>query len=95
MHREIHIASLLLHIKSAEVVSLVERLSSLPRAEHHLHDDGHKMIVVFEANSESMLSSVINDIGSYPGVLSAQLCYHHCEPVESLEEEMENAIYTT
>jgi nitrate reductase NapAB chaperone NapD len=44
--------------------------------------------VLLEANNESEIAERVALINAIEGVLSVALIYHHCEPSDSLEEEI-------
>ena len=95
MNNEIHIVSLLIHVKPGELHDAMQLATAFPNAECHADDKNHKFVLIFEAGSEHDLNSSIDQINNWKGILSSQLCYHHCEPVESLNEEICYATYAS
>ncbi len=95
MNNETHIVSLILHVKPEKSGLILDRASALPKSECLNDPDTGRLVLVFEAGSDDALSDWIRQINDWPGVLSSQLCYHHCESDESLNEEMENVIHTS
>ena len=88
MNNETHIVSMIIHARPEFMDDFLAKAGKLPKAECHTSIKGHKFILVFEAGSEIELSGFISEISTWKGVLSAQLCYHHCETSESLQEEI-------
>lgn len=95
MNNDVHIVSLIIHALPEHMHEVQDKANKLPQSECHSNKDDHKFVLVFEAESESELSSQINEINTWKGVLSTQLCYHHCEPNESLQEEIQYATHTS
>ena len=95
MNKETHIVSLVVHALPDQIDAIITKASSLPQAECHREDQCNKFVVVFEAEKEGDISSIMDDITHWQGVMSVQLCYHHCEPEASLLEEIDHAIYTS
>lgn len=79
---------MVVHVRPEFRDEILEKANRLLNAECHHDDNRHKIVLMFEAESDDALSSGMNTINSWRGVLSSQLCYHHCEPLESLEEEI-------
>jgi nitrate reductase NapAB chaperone NapD len=95
MSDDIHIVSLIIYASPEYLDDVLDKVNKLPEAECHSNKGDHKFVLVFEAESESALSSQVNEINNWKGVLSTQLCYHHCEPNESLLEEIQYATHTS
>ncbi len=95
MNNETHIVSLIIYCRPEFISKVIDKTKDLPNSECHSIQDSHKLVLIFEVNSEFALSSSIDEINNWQGVLSVQLCYHHCEPNESLQEEIQYAIHTS
>ena len=95
MNNDVHIVSLIVHAHPEYMDEVLKKANKLPQSECHSNKEGHKFVLVFEAQSESELYSWISEINTWKGVLSTQLCYHHCEPNESLQEEIHYATHTS
>lgn len=93
--KELHIASLIILVRPENFEEILKLADSLPRAECQHDANCNKLIVVFEASSEMELSDILDSINNWQGVLSAQLAYHHCEPAESLLEEISHVSHTS
>ena len=68
--------------------TIAAMIGELPRAEISLSTGQGKLIVLLEANNESEIAERVALINAIEGVLSVALIYHHCEPCDSLEEEI-------
>ena len=95
MQDELHIASLVIRSWPDAFDQVIDLAGKLPTAEVMNNESKDCLAVVFEATSETEISSIINQVQDWPGVLSAQLAYHHCEANDSLQEEIPDAIYTS
>ena len=93
MSNETHIVSLIIYALPEYLDGVLEKAGKLPEAECHSNNKDHKFVLVFEAESEADLYYLMDKINSWKGVLSSQLCYHHCETNESLQEEINNEIH--
>jgi len=91
MNRETHIVSLIVQLVPEYKDEIIKKASLIPLSEYYTDSHVHKLVIVFEAESESTLSTWFDDINNWQGVLSTQLCYHHCESNESLQEEIQYA----
>lgn len=95
MDEEIHIVSLIIYLIPGYKKEILHKAHKLPQAECHTDDETHKVVLVFEVESEAGLANAIDEINSWQGVLSTQFCYHHCESNESLQEEIQYANHAT
>ncbi len=93
--QEIHIVSLVIHALPEHIDDVVNKAGKLPQAECHREAQHNKFVLVFEAEKESEISSTMDDITHWQGVMSVQLCYHHCEPDGSLLEVIDYATHTS
>ena len=91
MPKDVHIVSLIIMVRSEHKRSVIDNIEKIPGAENFSDEGVNKVVMVFEAESESDLVSQINEINGWQGVLSSQLCYHHCESNVALQEEMSYA----
>ena len=88
MNNETHIVSMIICCLPEKMNDAVIRAKALAQAECYTGENPNKFVLVFEAASESEVSNQMDQINTWDGVLSAQLCYHHCETNESLQEEI-------
>ena len=91
MLKDIHIVSLMIQVRPEYKQAVIDKAVDIPSAEYFSDEGVNKLVLVFEADSESELIAQIDKINSWQGVLSSQLCYHHCEPNAALQEEMSYA----
>jgi nitrate reductase NapD len=76
---EIHIASLVVHVRPEAADAVARGLAAWLGVEIHAHDPIGKMVVTLEAASESEIAQRLGAIQNLPGVLSAALVFHHFE----------------
>lgn len=88
MSNELHISSLIVHGKIAHKAQITTAINQLPGAEIHAVSEQGKFIVTLETASDSKILDCINHINRIDGVLSTVLVYHHCEGLDTLEEEI-------
>ncbi len=69
--------------------AIAAMIGELPRAEVPLGAHQGKLIVLLETNNEAEITERVAFISAIEGVLSVALIYHHCEPCDSLEEEVD------
>ena len=91
MSDDVHIVSLIIHVLPEFKNQVLSKANNMPQAECHANKDDNKFVLVFEADSDAVLSSSMDEINNWQGVMSVQLCYHHCETNESLQEEIQYA----
>lgn len=75
MPDEVHIASLLVHVRPDCADAVRERIAATPGAEVHAVQAG-KMIVTLEGPHEGWVADRMTEIGVTAGVLSAVLVFH-------------------
>ena len=93
MNNETHIVSMVIYCLPEKINEAILKAKALDQAECHSDPDQNKFVLVFEAASEAEVSNQMDQINAWDGVLSAQLCYHHCETNESLQEEIDHEIH--
>lgn len=91
MSDDVHIVSLIIHVLPEYKNEVLSRANKMPQAECHSTKKDNKFVLVFEAESDAVLSSSMDEINNWQGVMSTQLCYHHCETNESMQEEIQYA----
>jgi len=91
MSDDVHIVSLIIHVLPEYKNEVLRNAKDMPQAECHSNKGENKFVLVFEAESDAVLSSSMDEINNWQGVMSTQLCYHHCETNESLQEEIQYA----
>ncbi|HSA81280.1 MAG TPA: chaperone NapD [Geminicoccaceae bacterium] len=83
---EIHVASLVVHVRPERVAELEEAIAAFAGAEVAAADRSGKLVVTLEADDERRIADQLDAIGALPGVLSATLVAHHAEPLTPAEE---------
>ena len=89
MNEEVHISSIVVQGNPVQVDTIAAMIGELPRAEISLSTGQGKLIVLLETNNEAEITEQVAFISAIEGVLSAALVYHHCEPRDSLEQEID------
>ncbi len=89
MNEEVHISSIVVQGNPVQVDTIAAMIGELPCAEIPLSAGQGKLIVLLEANNEAEIAERMAFISAIEGVLSAALVYHHCEPRDSLEQEID------
>ena len=75
---ELHVASLVLHVRPENVPLVLPALAEMPGVEVPAASGG-KLIVTLETLSEADIVTRMNEMSLLPGVLSAALVFHHFE----------------
>jgi periplasmic nitrate reductase NapD len=75
---EIHVSSLVLHIRPESLPEARAALAMLPGVEVHA-ESGGKVVVTLETESEADIVTRMNAISFLPGVLSTALVFHQVE----------------
>ena len=91
MSENVHIVSLIIHVLPEYKNKVLNQANKMPQAECHSNKELNKFVLVFEAETDAVLASSMDEINNWQGVMSTQLCYHHCETNESLQEEIQYA----
>ncbi len=86
MNNALHIASLLVHCRPELLEAVKRNLVLLPRTELHQESAAGKVVVVLEAEDESLILDTISHIQQIPGVLNAALIYHELLSTEGEPE---------
>jgi nitrate reductase NapD len=79
MNQELHISSLVVHIKPENAVQLTNSINALQEAELITVTPEGKAIVVIEANHQKQIMKCIDHINDLNGVLHTGLVYHEFE----------------
>jgi nitrate reductase NapD len=84
--REIHISSMVVHVRPAHLQTVKKNIEHLPGAEIHGESDSGKLVVVLETQNQGYITDVIDKIGGFEHVLSTALVYHQIEYLDSSKE---------
>lgn len=82
MPAELHIASLLVHVRPDSVEEARDRIAALKGVEVHAEQSG-KMVVTVEGPHEGWVADRMTDINLIGGVLSAVLVFHQVATEET------------
>lgn len=86
---EVHISSLVLHVKPELFQSVNDELSQYPQAEISGCDaTAGKLVIVLETDSMGEVKQAIADFEACEGVLTVTMVYHHAESDESMKEDI-------
>lgn len=76
---EVHLASLVVHVRPEAADSVAAVIAAMPGVEIHARTVW-KMVVTVETASEDGILAAMTTIGVQHGVMSTALAYHHAEP---------------
>lgn len=82
---EVHISSLVAHVKPEAMAHTRQRIDALPGAEIFAESPEGKLVVVIESRSHSSVTDVIESISKFKGVLNTALVYHQIESSHTIE----------
>jgi nitrate reductase NapD len=68
------------HVRPEKAPAVRADMSDMPGVEVHA-DEGGKIIVTLETDTEADIVARLNEISLLDGVMSATLVFHHFEPV--------------
>ncbi len=89
MNEEVHISSLVVHVRPELRESAAAEISRVDGAEVHVVDPSGKIVCTFEAGDMGVVQNFMSRLAEMQGVFSSNLVYHHCEDSEALAEEIE------
>jgi nitrate reductase NapD len=84
---ELHVSSLIVHVKPEKISNLTDCISTLQGAELVTVTDNGKAIVVIEATNQREIMQCIDQINEVDGVVHTSLVYHEFE--KSTQENSE------
>jgi nitrate reductase NapD len=77
---EVHMSSLVVHVRPENAYAVRAAMTGMAGVEVHA-EQGGKIIVTLETDTEADIVTRLNEISLLDGVMSATLVYHHFEPV--------------
>ena len=83
MPPELHISSLLVHVRPTALAEVHTAVTALDGIEVHGSSPQGKIVVTLETASESGIVERLAALRKLPGVLSADLVFHRVEPLPS------------
>lgn len=87
MSQEVHISSLLVHVRPEGLQSLTAALANRPGVEIYAQDPSGKLVLVLETEHERHIVETIDFIEQQQGVLAVSMSYHHVERADLLAQE--------
>jgi len=85
MADELHISSIVVHVRPEASDDAAQSIAAMAGAEVHRRLTGGKLIVTLETAGTGDIMQHIERINDLPGVVSTALVYHHWEPVAESE----------
>lgn len=79
MPEEIHISSLVVHARRANIRTVCDAIGRLPGAEIHAVTEEGRMVVTLETAGEPDFVARMAEIGRLTGVVSTALVFHQVE----------------
>jgi nitrate reductase NapD len=77
---EAHVSSLVVHVRPEKAHAVRDAMTGMAGVEVHA-EEGGKIIVTLETDTEADIVTRLNEISLLDGVMSATLVFHHCEIV--------------
>ena len=77
---EAHVSSLVVHVRPEKAHAVRDEMTGMAGVEVHA-DEGGKIVVTLETDTEADIVTRLNEISLLDGVMSAALVFHHCETV--------------
>jgi nitrate reductase NapD len=87
MTEELHISSIVVHVRPESAAAAGRAIAAIPGAEIHQRLAGGKLIVTLETAGTGDIMQRIERISDLPGVVSTALVYHHWEPMAESEAD--------
>jgi nitrate reductase NapD len=81
---EVHVSSLVVHVRPERAAPVCEALVSMPGVEIHAESSG-KIVLTLETSTEDDIVTRLTEISLLDGVMSAALVFHHFEPAEEAD----------
>lgn len=84
---EVHISSLVVHVKPKALEITKQRILALPNTEIHGESEDGKIIVVLETENQGYITDSIDKINNFDDVLNTALVFHQIEHFDSQCED--------
>ncbi|OAN13911.1 nitrate reductase [Photobacterium jeanii] len=84
---EVHISSLVVHVKPESLSDVKAQILEMPNTEIHGESEEGKIIVVLETENQGYVTDTIDKINNLNNVLTTFLVYHQIEHFDSQSEE--------
>jgi nitrate reductase NapD len=79
----VHISSAIVSVLPAQRDAIIERLEALADVEVH-HREAFKIVIVLEACEEGAIGSLLAEISTWSGVLSANMVFEQTERLSDI-----------
>ncbi|QUM76411.1 chaperone NapD [Moritella sp. 24] len=87
--QEIHISSLIIHVKPESLLDVKNKIAAIPEAEIYGDSEEGKIIVVLETANQKFVTDIIDNINNLEHVLSTSLVFHQIETIDlSCEDDL-------
>ncbi|OZS43776.1 chaperone NapD [Photobacterium sanguinicancri] len=84
---EVHISSLVVHVKPESLAAVKAQILEMPNTEIHGESKEGKIIVVLETENQGYVTDTIDKINNLEDVLITFLVYHQIEHFDSQSED--------
>jgi len=88
MSKELHISSLLIHVRPQGLQPLLDALQDRAGVEVFAQEPSGKLVLVLETEHERDIVETIDFIEQQRGVLAVSMSYHHIERASELAQEI-------
>ena len=88
MDEELHITSLVVHVRPEAAEAVDQAITALPEARIHGTDPRGKRVVTLEAPTAGAIVDQVDLIRRLHGVVDVAMVYQHVETLESLNTEI-------
>ena len=85
---EVHISSLVVHVKPEFLEQTKEKILELPNTEIYGESEEGKLIVVLETENQGYITDSIDKINDFEGILNVALVFHQIEHFDSQCEDV-------
>lgn len=86
-NREVHISSLIVHVRPARLDEMKVQISRIKDAEIYGDAKEGKIVVVLETVRQKYITDIIETINNLEDVLNTSLVYHQIEHLDPSREE--------
>ncbi len=88
MSDELHIASLIIHVRPSEMSALLDWLGLQPHMDVRASSKEGKVVAVTEREHQRDILQVIDAVEAQPGVLGCTMVYHEVLSPQEAEQEL-------
>lgn len=88
MSNELHIASLIIHVRPSQMPALLDWLTVQPQLDVRASSEQGKVVAVTEREHQRDILEVIDAVEAQPGVLGCTMVYHEVMSLREAEQEL-------